>query len=406
MPAIPVLLGGGAATSQTIAVTNANLFFSPYNWFSDGGGAMASTNIKASSTYAQTNAPGAYLKFKVTVSGGAGSVKLNVDGSILSGLTSSTCPTLSHNYDGRPFTDTLLATATTQVTLATGLSNGTYAFEVHFKSVGGTALGNANRWDTGSAIYAVKVTGIEIDASASIPSQTLRSERILAYGDSFAEGINMVLANDDEANDTLNVSNDAVQSFVGLVARGFDAEYGLVAYGGIGVVEGMGNQSVSSTRPAMYSATAANRVWDFYHLSAARDIASPVAPDYLLIDCSANDSSLSAASVTAWIDALRTAVGSDTWIFWVWYPVPATANKSTVQTGVANAASTARTKFIDMTSIFEALTPSIYSGDAAFGGSHPNVRGHAHSAAVYIKEMQDDILAAAASSGSQRVIGG
>ncbi len=51
-------------TAKTyVAVTNANLYFSPYNWYSNGGGALAANNVKGSSTYALSNTPGAYLKF-------------------------------------------------------------------------------------------------------------------------------------------------------------------------------------------------------------------------------------------------------------------------------------------------------------------------------------------------------
>lgn len=395
----------GPIATQNIAVTNSSLFFSPYNVYSDGGGAMSASNIKAGSTYAILVNTGSYLKFAVTVSGGAGYVALTLDTNVLNGLTASTCPTLAYSYNNQPFTTSLLAYSASDVTqvLATGLSNGTYVFEVWFKSVGGTALGaTADRWQTPK--YAVKVKNLVIDASASLASLTLRSTRAVFFGDSHLEGDNVLLANNDVANDVLNPSNDARRSWSQVVTMGLNSEYGLIAYGGIGVTQGIGNTAASSTHPSAYNVTAANQSWDAYFASTPRDLTSPVTPDYIFIQLGWNDVALSAANVTALVDAIRTAVGSGPWIFWV---DANSSNEANIVTGVAAAADPTKTKYLPTTDLIDSGTPSEYSGDSAFGGSHPNVEGHALMAGEVLKAAEAYIAAVSGSGGqSVSIFGG
>lgn len=394
-----LLSGAGAATTQTIGVTNANLFFSPYNTYSDGAGAMAATNVKASSTYALMVNTGAYLKFRVTVaSGGAGYVAITLDTTAYNGLTASTCPTLSYSYNKRPFTHTLLAYSASAVTqvLANGLAAGTYEFEVRFKSVGTTAFGAAaDRWTTPK--YAIKTTGLVIDSTASIPSQTLRPNRLLVFGASYSEGVNVLLPDQNTADDLANAMNNASLSFAALIAVGLDAEYGIVAYGGQGFDRGTGSTPASASNPSFYNATAANQSWDKYFASTARDFTSPSAPTAIVVDQGFNDQgALPAANVTAVFDAMRTAVGATTWMFQKGQNSDDDAN---IITGVANVASTARTKYIAITDWVTENTPSEYSGDAFNGGSHPNQLGQTLVAVQLLNEMQEYMSAVAGSAG-------
>jgi lysophospholipase L1-like esterase len=383
--------------SQTVAVTNANLFFSPYNVYSDGGGAMGASNIKGSSTYALMVNTGAYFKFKVTVAGGgAGDVSITLDTSRYNGLTASTCPTIAYSYNGRPFTTQLLAYSASPVTqsLATGLAAGTYTFEVHFKSVGGAALGgSADRWETPK--YAVHVTGIVIDDTASIPSQTLRTKRMIVFGDSISEADNVLLANNDSANDIANASNDARRGWVPLWAEAFDCEYGIVAYGGQGWnLKGIGNATVGANFPALYHSTDANQSWNKYFKSTSRDLTSPVTPDYIIVMNGVNDGgSLTATPITALLNDIRSAVGAVPWIFTFDHGI-ASSNESTIATGTASAAHF-KTRFVDIGFVLTAgeTVASEYSGDHAFGGAHPNVAGHARIAAMLVKAAQDTIAA-------------
>lgn len=388
-----LMSGAGPLATQTIAVTDANVFFSPYNTYSDGAGAMAATNVKSSSTYALKVNTGAYLKFKLTVAGGgAGNVSILLDTTAYNGLTANTCPTISYSYDKRPFTNALLAYSAADVTQAlfTGIAAGTHDVEIRFKSVGGAALGStADRWTTPK--YAVKVKGIAIDATASVPSQTTRTYRAIFFGDSHSEGDNVLLAEGDSGNDLANASNDAFRTWAAFVAAGMNAEYGLVAYGGQGVDKGIGFTTASSTNPSLYNSTAANQSWDKYFASTARDITSPVTPDFIFIKSGYNDSGLSAANVTSLVDAIRTAVGSTPWIFWV---SGTGSNEANIATGVAAAASPAKTKYISITDLVTEGTASEYSGDASLGSSHPNVLGQALAAAEVIKSAQAYISAA------------
>ena len=373
-----------------LAVTNSNVYFSPYNWGSDGGGALAANNIKGSSTYGQSNTPGAYAKFKVTVaSGAAGGVFIAVDPSLYTTLTASKCPTIYYSVDDGTFSSQLLATDTPRVALAGGLASGTHTIQVFFKSIALNTPGD--RWTT--PLQAIKATTFFIDSDAVTASQTLRTKNAIFFGDSSSEGAAVV------GVDTLNANNDATQAFCAAVARAFDAEYGQIAFGGQGFERGIDNQTAGSGNPSFYNSTAANQSWDRYYNGASRLVSgalSPV-PDYIFIEFGGNDATLSSSSVTSVIDAIRTAAGVNCWIFVLVNHLGSKASEIT--TGVNNAASTAKTKLIQPDVLFAAGVASLYSDDSAVPGSHLNIRGHAHYAAEVAALAQAQISAASGSAG-------
>lgn len=169
----------------TVPVTNTNLYFSPYNWYSDGAGAMQSNNAHAASTFAWTNARGAYLKFKAAV-GASGSIKLNVDTSSLQTILASACPRITWSIEHGAYQEQLLAysASPSQIVLASGLAAGTYDVFLAFKSV--YILNEGDDWTT--PLNKVHVTGVELSAGGSLSTPNIKPNTIILFGDSITEG--------------------------------------------------------------------------------------------------------------------------------------------------------------------------------------------------------------------------
>src|SRR5579884_76968 len=85
--------------SSTTAVTDASIFFSPYNWYSDGGGSLSTNNVKGSSTYALSCNPGSYVRVSLNATSG-GYYSLLIDATLLNGVTAANCPTITVSLDG------------------------------------------------------------------------------------------------------------------------------------------------------------------------------------------------------------------------------------------------------------------------------------------------------------------
>ena len=364
-------------------VTEANVYFSPYNWYSDGSGTLQANSILPSSTYAETVNAGAYLKFKVTV-GTGGNVVLKLDTSAynFSGATASKMPRVFSARDKADFTSTLLAysATTTDLSLGSGLSAGTYEFLVVFAGVHTSLDTNAARWS--SPNLNVKVKGIDIDYDASHPSQTLRTKRMICYGDSLTDGVGALAAGD------VSTSHDPTQSFGWLIAQAFDAEVGVIAWGGQGYTKGINNVTASSTNPSFYNSTAANQSWDKYKASASRLVTgafSPV-PDYVFVLHGHNDASLTATPVTAVLDAIRTAAGTSAYIFACSNNVGTNSNAAAISSGVAAVADTSKTKYLAPTQLFTTgVAANRFSYDTS---AHSNARGYALTSAELIKLAQ------------------
>lgn len=363
-------------------------FFSPYNWYSDGAGALSSNNIKASSTFAWTNTAGAYCKFKVVVGSDAdasGNVSLRMDRSMLSATVAQN-PSIGVSVNNGPLTlSTLVVSTDTNVrqSLVTGLAAGTHEIKVWFKALDLNTTGD--RWSTPTRI--VKVWGIEADYSATLSLPTLGTKKLLVFGDSQFEGADAI------GTGLLVADTDATQTMGILFAQAFDAEYGIVSFGGIGWSRGIGNVVASSSAPSFYNATDANEAWHRYASGKSRLVTgafSPV-PDYIVTDLGGNDSSPAQADITACLDEWRTAAGTSCWIFGV--PPLAQQNVATITAAFAGVADTAKTKYLTPALTITISTASLWSNDAGAGSQHLNVRGHARWAAETIKLAQAQLLA-------------
>ena len=366
------------AIPNTALVTDPNLFFSPYNWFSDGAGALQSNNVNASSTFARSNTPGAYLKCSISAVA-EGYATLLLDTSALSGITAANCPMLAISLDGQAFTTPLLAyaTGTTRLSLSTNLSAGTHTLLIYFRSVNlssSSAMGD--RWNTPASC--VKITGIELDGKGSATTaQTVRPKRLLAFGDSITEAADAV----GSAN--ANSDQDATQSYAQLLAIALDAEVGIVAFSGQGwSVGGYGNV------PAFYNVATPALSTYFQYASGQSRLASnefaPI-PDFITVLLGRNDAAQSAtdAGVTAAVSAWLAAIGADAPGAQIGLIIPPDGSKNAAIT--AAFAGQANVTLIDPSAAMAATlsTGGLNTNDAM----HPNVRGNAVLAGLILAQL-------------------
>ncbi len=281
---------GDSATltsSVTIAsVNDPNWFFSPYNWYSDGAGSLAANNIRASSTLAWSNNPGAY--FKTVFSGTSCSLLVDVSGFVANSVAAGDYPAIKYSVDGGGFTRYLLLNTDTQVTLATGLSAGPHTLVVYFVAIGVST----DRWVTPVAIFSV--SGLRLDSGAVLTAPTLLPRNIIIYGDSITEGEEVLAAGFLPINQD---AQDAYSAALSAVCR--NGEYGNIGFSGTGYTAG-GNGGA----PVLTAG------WNLYATGKSRlvsTILSP-APDIILCDDGINDGATDiTTTVTAMIGSWRTA---------------------------------------------------------------------------------------------------
>lgn len=369
-------------------VTNTNLYFSPLNSESLGGsGTLQSNNVLPSSTKVQWNSRGAYLKFKAVLTG-TGSVQILLDTTTQNGITTNaaeigyyyTMTTSDYSASSTaPASYKLVYSASTVTqTIGSSLPAGTYEFFVYLK---GSALdsttystggGEANIFDQENN---VRVVGIRVN-SGTLTTPTIRTNIALVLADSIGGGYYVVGTTD------ASTSHDAFYSFVPALMASLDCEYGVVAYGGQGVLKGQGNVTASDTHPALYSATAANKSWDKYRKGVSRTtVTGQVTPNYVFIHAGTNDGATDITTgVTSLISDMR-ATWANAYLFFLCNPMRTKASQ--LSAGVA-AASDNKAKYIDFpTALYTQGKPSVYSSDGASNGTHPNTIGGAVSASVF-----------------------
>jgi hypothetical protein len=320
-----------ASQVQTVAVTDSHLFFSPSNWYSDGGGALQANNVKGSSTYAVTNNTGAFVKFNATTVAN-GYVALDLDTSIFAGINAARCPQICYSVDGGAFTTALLvqASGTTRVFLSPLATAGTHTYSMYFQGVVLDGSGNmdGDRWTnlTTDAI-AVKVTGVELDGQSAIASPMLLPYRMLVFSDSNGEGAQV-------GNGTNIISNrDATQAFPYLLAQAFNAELGNISFGGQGYeIAGPNNVPTFPLAYNLYSAGHA-RSWtnqpDYIVIQQGRngttvaaDVSTmltnirAVSPSAVILQCQTPDQT-GASAITQGVTNYKAANTSDTKVYLV-----------------------------------------------------------------------------------------
>lgn len=270
-----------------IAVTNTNIVFSPGNWFSNGGGSYLSNNITTGSTYALSNNPGAYFNTIINVTG-SGSFVVNLDCSILAGISASSAPVVAWSIDGNTFSTQLLATATTSITLASGLSSGQHTINFYFMSIDLTyAVSNGDRWSNPTTdFFGVKITGFTIDSASNLIAPAALPFKAIWFGDSSLEG----------AGNIASGAQDAGQTYGYISQYGLSAEIGIVGFSSQGYSDvGFGNV------PGLYNSTLANSAWPFYYAGASRT-GQPL--DWVICTMGINGGAPS-ATVQGWITQVR-----------------------------------------------------------------------------------------------------
>lgn len=274
--------------SLTIAVNDANLFLSPYNWQLSGGAS------------AQTNAFGAYAKLWFRA--GAG-VTLNVDTAPLAGAAASAYPTLAWSLDGAAFASAQLTSGQTALSLGS-VGAGSHTLFLYVKDNSGAI----DEWTFSAAPYAaVKLTGILLGGGATQPlvqAAQPRAKRLLVYGDSITCGYNTGGAG----------SNDAFLSYAFRLAEALGAEVGVVAFGATGWQKANGE----NVPPLFTSGDDAQSSWNKYWAGQSRLSGGSLtpAPDYVVLLHGTNDGtngigdSAVTTQATAFLPALRAAAGA------------------------------------------------------------------------------------------------
>jgi hypothetical protein len=341
----------------TITVDDADLFFSPYNWLLSG------------SSYAQTNNTGAYLKTKFTGT----SCKLNVS------IPATSTPSILYSIDGGAWTRADMTSATTQVTLATGLADTTHTLTVIVVFL----YHGIDRWSTPTS--RLRVTGVVLDGGEDVAAPDLFSGRMLVYADSNGEGFEALGVGTTQAN------SDASQAFPILLGWAFGCEVGVVAYA---------SQGYAAATGAPAGVPDLEDAWDFYYDGSSRlsgGLLSPE-PDYIFCTMGQNDGSGVQAAVEALISAWRAAAPDAKLVF----VAPANLNQASAITAGVTASADANAFYVTTGEDFLADE----SGANAYGNAnHLNVRGHALYAATVARLAQEEMGGGGGGSAVFPVIG-
>lgn len=211
----------------TINPTEANIAFSPYTWKVSGG-------------TAKTINAGAYFRTTLVLSQTC-NLKFDLTG-ILTPL-----PQIEYRIDG--FGPWLYADIAASVTLT--FPSATSAYANHFlEVVVKSTTENQPRWTTQTT--AVVLTGLEVDNTGSLLAPPKSPVNVLFYGDSITEGVRTISS--VAVGDTNR--NDAAQGWAYLLGKAFGAEFGLIGFGGTGVVKATGSGSVPNLQ------TSYNQLWN------------------------------------------------------------------------------------------------------------------------------------------------
>ena len=286
---------------QILPVTDQNIFFSPYNTFSDGSGPMLSSNIRAGSSYAVWTHAGSYLKAAFTGS----SVALALD---TTSINEGEMPIVRWSLDNRPMETKQLAHGTFLLPLGSHLDGSAHSLVLYLASISI----NYDRWN--QPAEAVKITGVQLDQGGRLiaafgPIQ-LAPKRIIFYGDSITEGAWILgdsFRHQDGKYPDWVVRSDATRAWPALLAPALDAEYGNCGSGGMSWIRAM-----KPFRPPFVDS------WKFYfagHQRLIENRLSPV-PDYVIVNMGTNDGDRdTTAAAVQWLHGVVQAVDGHTIIF-------------------------------------------------------------------------------------------
>lgn len=265
----------------TILPTDANLFWSPYNWVVTGSEAHTSTL-------------GAYVKFGFS----GASLKLNVNTAGASGGQ-------YYSVDNGPFVATGALSSSMTLTVPAGT---THTFSLYVFQAG-------TPWDATPPSGAFRITSFTLDAGASTLACSgaiaIKPNRALFYGDSIYSG-----------QYTEGGTADPFHASVPMIANGLNAEYGQVGWTGTGWTASYNGV------PPLFAASGSSFTWDKIGPGETRLTGGKLgtcltgtltaqAPDYVFIEHGTNDESGVGATragvpalVSGFLGALRAACGT------------------------------------------------------------------------------------------------
>ena len=232
-------------TAPTVyTVDNANIFWSPENWYFNG------------STYALTNNTGAYLKVNFTGTG----LAVGIDISVWQALAQAAnrWPILTWKIDGGDFQHYQTITDQTSQTLATGLANTAHTAQLWFRAV---TPGIQDRWNTPSV--QIRITSLTV-TGGTLTTPTVATKRWLFFGDSLTEGTNC------NGDTYLAGINDGSNTFAQQVSQALDAEVGTIGF----VSQGYMTLPNAGHNITYFHQTGGSHTWHQQFLNQARDFSN------------------------------------------------------------------------------------------------------------------------------------
>lgn len=341
-----------ASAPVTVPVTDANVFFSPYNWYSDGAGAQQANNINANSSFAWTWNAGAYIKLRVNVTT-SGNAYLNVDTTSLNSISG---PTIAWSTDKTNWSTSTLAYSASQVQINLGsLAVGAHDILIVQKD----EPEGPDRWNTPLCI--VKVTGFQFPTGTTTQAPTLFTGRMVCFGDS----ITQARSAGTDGND------DSRYGYALLLGRALNCEVGVIGASGSGY--GSGGQG---NVPAFYNADLTQASWSNYMAGKSRLVAGKLSPQPDIVTCNhgRNNSGMTTAQVTGWLAQARAAAPNAKLY------IVTTFDGTERDLLLAASLPDANSYFIDM-----GINNEI---NGQWGNFHPSGLGHANLAGMIVAKMK------------------
>ena len=347
------------ASARTISCDDPKLVFAPYVWLQSGSGEPAR---------AEAAIPGAYLKAAFS---GSRTVGIVIDAAANAGGDPNTRPAVEWSVDYGPFQTQLIDLNGGVYTLPLGhdLAAGqAHRVEFYFRAAN---LGE-HRW-TASTGH-LRLAGLALDDGGSLIDCPRRKKLAIAYGDSITEGVGVEsLFTTWQSIDM----NNALKTWVPLLASSLDCEYGQVGSGGFGMVKPIELPPLTQT-------------WDSYDKGHSRlqgGLLLPE-PDYVFCNLGTNDSGFDiTAGYLQWLADMRKACPHSR--FFCIVPLMG-LHRGEISAAVSarRSAGDARVYCIDLA----ALEPGFHYTPAgtvfAYEGVHPSAYGQALFAAHLAVEVQ------------------
>lgn len=367
------------APTASIAVDNASIFKSPCNWFTSG------------SSYMLTNYGGAYFRIKWTGT----QIDMAVDVSALTGagIAAGSYPKIAYTVDNGAWSGpTQLTSATTSVTLASGLTDTAHEVWMVVTDIG--ALASEDRWTT--PVAQVKITGFTLSGAVggstpTISTPTLRTKRMIVFGESNTEMVGT------------GTGADVRASHAWLLAQAFDCEVGMCAQIGASWTR---NISTGTNLPAFYNTgTPTNSTWNKLFSGQARTF---IDPDYIVIALGAGDGvtdsggPIADATVQTNVETVLPLLRAQCATARIFVLIPWGGYKRSAITAGVTTVADSRINVIDLGTGAEAgMTTNPTASFRSDDGRHPLPRTAGEFAAWEAKLMQSAI-----GGGSGRVVNG